>query len=218
MQLCSSLVDFECLGFVAPPSPFHRVWSVERDFNWSRNADDELHRRSASRQVKVLDGWSSVEIFSISPHCRPEIYVLVPNCWCNMDCSGHLMVSPLLLFAYLSIAELRGRHVVMLKFGLSRTAGHWFLSKRISLLLCPKGLIYLKRQLGVLFLPLVGCWPIFSSVWAVVTRILSYSRSFVGRHQVLYLHISPLVWLRKLTGRWLTWRTTSSHTVGFLMQ
>lgn len=98
MWACSNLSDLAYLYSGALTTPFDLIWFKERHQCWSREADSELRRRTASRQVKFYVGWHSVEIFAILVRRRFEVCVPIPKLRDKVEPSGLAVIPSSLVF------------------------------------------------------------------------------------------------------------------------
>lgn len=71
--------------------PLDRVCFIDGRRYWSPNADFEMHLRILSRPGKLFTDWYSAEFFALPQHCRPNVYVAVPDCWDKIK-PNHLLV------------------------------------------------------------------------------------------------------------------------------
>lgn len=71
--------DWVCLNLTALHTLFDRIWYAERHCYKPPDADLELCRRTAYRQVKAFVGGHNLEAFAIPPRFRFEVYILFSN-------------------------------------------------------------------------------------------------------------------------------------------
>lgn len=71
----SNLLGCVCLDSVALFTTLDHIWFVEHRRCWSWDANFDLNRQTASRQIKVFVGSHDVEIFVILGFCLLEVYV-----------------------------------------------------------------------------------------------------------------------------------------------